>query len=100
MKGKFCRPVLHDPLRPVPTGLFYRICSRISGRISRLYHRIDDSTTESADSATNSAIVCPLSLSNMFNILNPLDGSRQIRLVGTGLLGNHVSDFVIQVLSF
>ena len=53
-----------------------------------------DSGIESADSTTDSVIVGRLSISNMFNILNPLEsadgmtigvGRRQIGLVGTGL---------------
>ena len=55
-----------------------------------------DSTSynaESADSTTYFTMVCGLSISNMFNILNPLDllrptigvGQREIGLVGMGL---------------
>ena len=55
-----------------------------------------DSNTQLADSTTDSVIIGPLSLLNMFDILNPLElangrqptigvGRRQIFLVGTGL---------------
>ena len=55
-----------------------------------------DYTPELADYTTNSVIVGRLSVSNMFNILNPLEsadrnrptiavGRREIRPVGTGL---------------
>ena len=42
-----------------------------------------DSITESADSTTDSIIIDRLSVSNMFNILNPV-GRREIGLVGMG----------------
>ena len=55
-----------------------------------------DSIPEPADYTTDSVIVCRLPLSNMFNILSPLEsaegrrrtvgvGQQQIGLVGTGL---------------
>ena len=55
-----------------------------------------DSSTEAADSATDSVIVGRLSVSNIFNILNALEsangnqptiavGQREMGLVGTGL---------------
>ena len=56
---------------PYPLGQF---------RVGRL-QKSADSTAESADSATDSVIVGRLALSNVFNILNPLesaDGSRPL----------------------
>ena len=79
-----------------------KIGARIGGRTScrtssRIGGRIGDSTAQSADSTTDSVIIGPLSLLNMFDILNPLEladgsqatigvGQRQIGLVGTGLI--------------